>query len=130
MRDSARRLLTRPLDYRVGEPFLQQDASGFYLRQSGQLHNSKRRSESKKNRDERLTCSTFATRLSLSRSKIDMHSWAMLRCKENCAWVRPLEGNVVIGSITFSRCSWYCGRLASISFMSFRLAAPSLQDQE
>lgn len=28
---------------------------------------------------------------------------------------------------TFSRCSWYCGRLASISFMSFRLAAPSLR---
>lgn len=27
---------------------------------------------------------------------------------------------------TFSRCSWYCGRLANISFMSFKFAAPSL----
>lgn len=27
---------------------------------------------------------------------------------------------------TFSRCSWYWGRLASISFMSFKLATPSL----
>lgn len=33
-----------------------------------------------------------------------------------------------MGFYTFSRCSWYCGRLASISFMSFKLAAPSLQD--
>jgi hypothetical protein len=54
-------------------------------------------------------CSTVATLGSLARSKIPMHSCAMLRCNEN-----------------FSLCSWYCGRLASISFMSFRLAAPSL----
>lgn len=35
------------------------------------------------------------------------------------------QDNVVV--YTFSRCSWYCGRFASMSFMSFRLAAPSLQ---
>ena len=29
-------------------------------------------------------------------------------------------------ALTLSRCSWYCGKLASISFMSFKFAAPSL----
>lgn len=39
----------------------------------------------------------------------------------------PLDGSQRgIWFPTFSRCSWYCGRLANISFMSFKFAAPSL----
>ena len=45
MQEGARTSLTRLLDYQVWGPFLRQGVSAFYLRQSDQLSNSKRRSE-------------------------------------------------------------------------------------
>lgn len=123
---------TRFPDYPRVAPSLQPMFLEIYPQQSFQSHSTEREllRSNGGNACKWCTCSTLATCESLSFSKMLMHSWAILRCSENYYNVIDLCELLMAQALTFSRCSWYWGRLANISFMSFRLAAPSLQQDQ